>query len=578
MKYVPFHKNLFYLFICFFLINAADAQDNLTSIEEYDQKAQEFLDKGNKPEAVRLYTQSAYYYRNKGELNKAITYYLKVLELNKELNNTVGQMLTHSNLSMLYIETEQYNEALTQLKMELQFREKKKIKNEILPVLLSICSVQIELKDFEKASETAKESIELAKELNQLKFLKRAYGVAFDTYSKWNKQEEAQQYFELYSAIDRKIKEDMVSSAKQQANQAYSEKARAENKLEATNKELNETVVTLKETERIRHQQELELNLQQALINEQNALLHLERLKKRMWAYSFMFLTVFVIVLTFLLIKLRRAKNKIETQRQRLETQNKEIKSSIDYAQTIQSALLPDLKSLEHFGEYFLLYMPKDIVSGDFYWCNKVSDTRLYYTIVDCTGHGVPGALMSMIGMRMLNEIILELEITSPADILRKLNELIRIALRQEQTDNKDGMDLAIICIDKETDNSYTVTYAGAKRPLYYFTMKDQELEQIKPTRKSIGGHQLSRKILDFSEQTIQLNSGDELFMFTDGIADQNNPTRKKFSRARLENIMKKYIDMNIKEQKHLLEVQLKDFMKDEEQRDDITFTGFKLN
>ncbi len=575
---IPFlsYKNLILFSLFFFTIQTIFSQEQF-SIEKSDQQAQEFLDSGNKPEAARLYTQSAYYYRNKGELGKAILYYLKVLELNKELNNTVGQMLTHSNLSMLYIESEQYDKALIHLKEELQFREKKKTQSEILPVLLTICSVQVELNDFENASKTANRSIDIAKELNQLPLLKRAYGVAFDTYSKWNKQEEAQQYFELYSAIDRKIKDDMVSSAQQEASQANTEKARAENKLQETNEELTKTVVTLKETERIRHQQELELNLQQALINEQNALLHLERLKKRMWAYSFMFLTLFVIVLSFLLIKLRLAKTKIETQSHRLELQNKEIKSSIDYAQTIQSALLSDLSDLDAFGEHFLLYLPKDIVSGDFYWCHKVSDSRLYFTVVDCTGHGVPGAFMSMIGMRMLNEIILELEITSPAEILKKLNELIRIALRQEQTDNKDGMDLALICIDKQENSSYTVTYAGAKRPLYYINKEKGELEQLKPTRKSIGGYLEQRKTHDFSDQTIQLVSGDELFMFSDGIADQNNPNRKKFSRARLEHIMKKCIGMELTEQLQLLEYLLNDFMQNEEQRDDITFTGLRL-
>jgi serine phosphatase RsbU (regulator of sigma subunit) len=574
-------KNLVFTLTLVFAIVVEAFPQATISVQENDANAQRFLDEGNKAEAARLYTQTAFYYRNAGKYQQAIDYYLKVLSLNKELNNRVGQMLTHSNLSMLYIESEKYDQALTHLQEELKFREYNKKLPEILSVLLTVTSVQVELKDFTAAKESIDRSIDMAKEINDLNLLKRTYGVAFDTYTKWGKQEQAQAYFEMYSAIDKKLKEDQMVKVKTDANQqvsvAYSEKAKTEEQLQETSNELKKTVVDLKESERIKREQEMVLNLQQSQINEQNALLHLERMRKRFWAIGFIVALLFVVVLVFLFLKIIAANKKISIQHERLENQNKEIKSSINYAETIQKAMLPDLAEINDFGDAFILYRPKDVVSGDFYWLSKTSDTRMYFAVVDCTGHGVPGAFMSMIGIRILSEIILEMKIESPATILENLNDMVREALRQEQTDNNDGMDLVIVRLDKQTDGTTLVTYSGAKRPLYIGRNSNADLEVLKPDRKSIGGYQPTKRFIEFNDQNIKLSKGDELFMFSDGIVDQNDPYRKKFGTARLENILRSIVDDDITKQKSTIEAKLNEFIRDEEQRDDITLAGFKL-
>ncbi|QQS52468.1 MAG: SpoIIE family protein phosphatase [Bacteroidota bacterium] len=550
-------------------------------VKENDAQAKQYLDQGNKSEAARLYNQSAFYYRSNGQMAKAIEYYLIVLDLNTGLNNRVGQMLTHSNLSMLYIETEQYEQALKHLNAELKFREQSKKLPEILPVLLTIANVQSELKLNADALATTERSIEIAKEINDLTLIKRAYGVAYDVYTKAGKQDQAQAYFELYSAIDKKIKEDQManvqSSAQQQVSEAYTAKAATEKELNVTSQELQKTVGDLQEAERIKLQQEMELNLQQALINEQDANLRLERVRKRFWAFGFGVALVFVFVLAFLVLKIISANKKIELQRQRLEKQNKEIKSSIYYAETIQKALLPDLKEISSFGDGFVIYRPKDIVSGDFYWFVKVSETRMFLSVVDCTGHGVPGAFMSMIGIRILSEIVVKMKIDSPASILEHLNEMVRNALRQEQTDNNDGMDLAVIRLDRQPDNSTLVTYSGAKRPLYIGYNSNNELDSLRPDRKSIGGHQPAKRFIDFADQTVKLGKDDVLYLFTDGIVDQNDPFRKKFGSARLENLLKSIIGEEANKQKSIMEEKIDLFMRDEAQRDDIAILGFKL-
>ena len=578
-------KKLHRLFIFIFILVISLSLNGLAQNsqgENDDSIAKKYLDEGNKAEAARIYNQKAYNLRISGENILAIEYYKKVLLINTELGNEVGQMLTHSNLAMLYIEAERFEQALEHLETELKFREKGKRTKEIIPVLVTIAGVNNELGQFSDAIDIAQGAIDLSKEINSLVLLKSSYGMMFDIYTRKGDQAEAQKFFNLYSTIDRKIKEDKMveveTQAKIKVNEAYSEKAKTEEELNVRSKELKETVENLEEAERIARQQQMELDLQQALINEQNALLRVEKLKKTFYAVGFSVLLVFLVILVLFFIRIRKANIEIENQRQKLEKQNKEIKASINYANTIQSAMLPDLDSIKNFVSSFVIYRPKDIVSGDFYWSTVTSERQMFFAVVDCTGHGVPGAFMSMIGMRALDQIINERKIDSPAEILETLNELLREALKQEQTDNNDGMDLAICRFDVSKGGLVEMTYSGAKRPVYIGRKKNLDLEILQPERKSIGGYQPTKRYIEFTNQKAQLNKEDSVFIFSDGIIDQNDPYRKKFGRARMENILKTCIDEDSEKQGQIIETKLDEFIKDESQRDDITLVGLKMN
>jgi serine phosphatase RsbU (regulator of sigma subunit) len=285
-------------------------------------------------------------------------------------------------------------------------------------------------------------------------------------------------------------------------------------------------------------------------------------------------------VLIFLVLKIRNANKKINQQRLWLERQNKEIRASIRYAQTIQQAILPNNSALEQFFDPFILFLPKDIVSGDFYWfhCpeNSTNDT-VYFSVIDCTGHGVPGAFMSMIGNRLLNEIVTEKKIESPADILAELNVMIRDALRQEETDNNDGMDLAFCKMVRKKKNLYTLTFSGAKRPIYIIKNKENKLITHRGDRKSIGGYNLSKREIVFTNYEVDVEAGDMIYLFSDGIVDQNSPERKKFGRLRLEEAMADCANLRAGEQKVIFRQRLADYMQNEEQRDDITVMGLKI-
>ncbi|MFZ7114575.1 MAG: PP2C family protein-serine/threonine phosphatase [Bacteroidota bacterium] len=198
-----------------------------------------------------------------------------------------------------------------------------------------------------------------------------------------------------------------------------------------------------------------------------------------------------------------------------ISQQNQEILDSLHYAKNIQSAIMPHSDSIDRiFSDGFVLYMPKDIVSGDFYFLEEYND-RIYLAVADCTGHGVAGAFMSMVGTALLKQIILQNKFTDPAKILNELNEGIVEALRQKQTSSHGGMDIAICVIDK---TEMTLQFAGANRPLHI--ERNATTELIKPDKLPIGGFNADENRV-FRSQKVILEKGDRIYLYTDGYADQ---------------------------------------------------------
>jgi serine phosphatase RsbU (regulator of sigma subunit) len=269
----------------------------------------------------------------------------------------------------------------------------------------------------------------------------------------------------------------------------------------------------------------------------------------------------------------------IRAQNIELSRQKKEITDSIHYAQRIQNAVLPSLKNIEKkFPEYFILLKPKDIVSGDFYW---LSDTgrKIIIVAADCTGHGVPGAFMSMLGISYLNKIVNENKITEPDQILKKLRENVIQSLNQtgREGEQKDGMDMALCVIDFD---NLTMEFAGAQNPLYL--IRGNELFETKADRMPVAYYE---QMSDFTSHKITLEQGDCFYMFSDGYADQfGGPRGKKFKYKALKELLVKVKEKSMAEQKELLEKTIQDWATEPDingryydQVDDILVVGIRI-
>lgn len=276
--------------------------------------------------------------------------------------------------------------------------------------------------------------------------------------------------------------------------------------------------------------------------------------------------------------ELQVQKDELIIQKEQIEEQNKHIKSSIRYAQTIQKTILPVKSNIDSTFDSFIIFKPKDIVSGDFYWFLKMEvDNYIFIAAVDCTGHGVPGAFMSLIGNRLLNEIVGERNIYSPKEILERLNKNVVKALKQQQSDNNDGMDLCLARIEPLDDNKHKLTFSGAKRPLYFHHSKDNITGLLKGDRKSIGGVRARRSNVTFTNQEIILEQNDIFYLTSDGMIDQNDPNRKRYGSTNFMKLIRSIANKPLTDQKHIIESELAAFQKNEDQRDDITILGLQI-
>ncbi len=259
--------------------------------------------------------------------------------------------------------------------------------------------------------------------------------------------------------------------------------------------------------------------------------------------------------------------------KQALEQKNQDIMDSINYAKKIQDAILPQKSKISQLlPDSFVLFKPRDIVSGDFYWFKQIGD-KIIIASVDCTGHGVPGAFMSMIGSVLLDDIVAKNKIVRPCEILDQLHFKVVEALRQnsKNVDSKDGMDVAICVIDQKEN---TLSYSGACRPLVF--IRNNELKRIKADASSIGGHTTDKSC--YNAHIINLEPGDTFYIFSDGYPDQfGGDKNKKYMTPPFRRYLLSISHEEMPKQKELLDEEFNRWKGEEEQVDDVLVIGFRL-
>ncbi len=264
-------------------------------------------------------------------------------------------------------------------------------------------------------------------------------------------------------------------------------------------------------------------------------------------------------------------KRLLESNKQLLE-QNKDIKDSIYYAQRIQQSILQTQEQLRAcFENSFLLYKPKDIVSGDYYWFYE-NESYKYIAVVDCTGHGVPGAMMSMVANSMFKEVFINRKISNPSDILKALDEELEKSINKNQDATfNDGMDVSLVRINKITNE---LSFSGAFRSI--LISRAGEITELKGSRYPIGFYSGIEKQFDI--QLFQLQKDDSIYLFTDGFIDQFGGERnKKLNKSNFKDLLSTIHDMNMEEQEAFLEYSFNNWKQDLDQTDDVLVVGIKI-
>jgi serine phosphatase RsbU (regulator of sigma subunit) len=275
-------------------------------------------------------------------------------------------------------------------------------------------------------------------------------------------------------------------------------------------------------------------------------------------------------------IAVHKEKEKIDNLKSEIEHRHNEVTKSITYAQRIQKALLPSSKILGvRFSDYFLYWKPKDIVSGDFYWFKRLED-YIVIVVADCTGHGVPGAFMSLLGISFLNDIYTKNNTLKSFQVLEKLRDMLKLALQQELRDRKraaDGMDMALCIINTKT---LELDFSGANNPLYL--IRDGKIKIFAANRNPIGIHPSETA---FENHTFQLKKNDKIYMFSDGFIDQfGGDAGRKFLKRNFQRLLLFISEknLNMEEEKEILEEAFQQWKGDKHpQIDDILVLGIRI-
>lgn len=489
-------------------------------------------------------------YKLQNKFAKAIENYNKAAEILKNLGEKNGLADCFHNLGGVYASDK--DSTLTDIEKALEyFNNSYCLYSEVgnrkgmSLSLNSIGQVFSRKKMYSEAIEYAEKSLKIAKEIGSKDDTKNAYQNISMSYYNMKNFEKAWDYLELYN-----IAKDSLNLEKSIQLQAEIE-ARYEN-----DKKVKEIELKNNEIEKMDAIVKQKTTFQYALIIVISLIL------------------IFVIFMYRSYIHKKKANELLKEQKQKIEQIHLDITNSIRYASKIQESILPEHKVFtEYLPLSFILYLPKDIVSGDFYWIEK-KDDKILFAAVDCTGHGVPGAFISIIGHYGLNRAVNEFALRQPAEILNKLNEIVNSTIRQtyEESSIRDGMDIALCSLDL---NKNILEYAGAHNPLYI--VRNKKIVEVKADKKPIGQF-IGDETGMFRNNVIELQKDDQIYIFSDGFADQfGGESNKKFKYSSLKNLLVSVNDKPMDEQRKILIETIQSWMTGIEQIDDICIIGVKI-
>jgi serine phosphatase RsbU (regulator of sigma subunit) len=568
-------------------------------------------------------------YSFQGNYESAIEYYLKSLKIRESTDNKADMGSTFLNIGNIHYAQRNYEKALIYYQKLLAISIEIEDKKSLSTSNLNIGVVYTQMGNYEKAMYHLDQSLKIQVELEDSYGLSHTYANFGDLHQKLGNDYEAKAYFikslkirqetkdkkgigYCYSGLS-KVHNNISDSFKNQNNfkwkvhldsalfygkeayKLYVEIGAVERQnevsmiLQDVYKELGnfkkalvyadiyistrDSLFSEEKTKALAEMQtkyESEKKQQQIELQESQLLAKDERIKKQNLLRNALIIGLIgVLIIITLVIYAYQQKKKSNKE---ILKQKKQLTDSINYAAFIQKALLPDVEFLlRNFDEHFVFFKPRDQIGGDFYWVKQVNEFSII-AVADCTGHGVPGAMLSMLGMSLLNELVRREEIESPAQLLELLRAEIKASLKQESNSRslRDGMDIAICAINNKT---LQMQYAGANNPMFIFS--NGQLDILKPTNNPIGIYLLEEQ---FVNHTIQLKKGDLLYMFSDGFYDQfGGENNKKFMINNFKKLLLQNSEESMKNQYKVLETNFNNWKGEGVQIDDVLVVGIKV-
>jgi serine phosphatase RsbU (regulator of sigma subunit) len=526
-------------------------QNNYNKALEYFLKALEVIKhNGNKAETASELNNIGQLYTMMQDNKAALNYFNQALEINKQTNdlNTYAEIM--GNIGSLYLKINRYDKAEEFLQNAKRINEKVDNKLNLANNLTNISEIYDKQNDFSNTIKYLEDALAIEKQIDDKEQLKLTYHQLEGAYKKYKKIDKAYYYLKQYSVLqDTLFNKESAQQIADMETKYKTEKKEKENQL----------------------------------LNKQ---LEIKNIQSREQKIYLLISIIIVALVGFLAVNLLRQnkqkqktnlqlaeKNKIIEEKSHLvEEQHKDITDSIKYAQRIQQAILPPEKMwFDIMPDSFVFYAPKDILSGDFYWIEQKNDT-VYVAAADCTGHGVPGALMSMVNYNLLNKAVLELNLDVPSQILDAVNKWLTISLHQTYNESavRDGMDIALCSINKKTKQ---MQFAGAFNGGYIFK-KDGSFIDMNGDKKPVGLF-IEDKIQLFTNHDFKLEAGDRIFIFSDGYTDQfGGPKGKKLKYQNFKKYIAESTYLTMPEQKKFLQTKFMEWKGNYEQVDDVLVIG----
>ena len=508
-------------------------------------------------------------------LQKALNYYLESLKIRDKIGDKIGLAYSLNNIGVIYstfgdptitdskkksLEIGRHK-SLDFFDRSLKLRIKSGDKHGISSSLINIAGVYCHQKKYTKALKLALESMQISKELGYPENISDAAHLLKIIYSQLGNYKLALENYALYFKMRDSLNniETQKATITQQTKYEYDKQKIIEDE---------------------KHASELKIQSEKAQADKKRQNIIIIGVSIVLLLVAFFSVILYNRFKTTHKQKLIIEKKELETldQKQLIEEKQKEITDSINYAQKIQEAYMPPVGALQYcFKNSFLFFQPKDVVSGDFYYINNPLDENgnrideVYLAAADCTGHGVPGSIMSIICCNALNEAILTKKIRDTGKILDESREIIIRNLKSKNgSDRKDGMDICLLRINKKTNE---VQFSGANNPFWFIS--NNNLEEIKGNKQPVG---LYENMSPFDTHTITMPAPSQLFLFTDGYADQfGGPRGKKYKYTQLKEFLLSNSELSMQEQYEKLKTEFESWKGDLEQVDDVCIISIKI-